>query len=399
MNNESGCEDFFENLLRSVMTMCIRQGLKEINEELKSLNKEEFKLIYSPNIPNLLSMLNIFRRSLGNGDDVNLSDSIMLTEDVGSIIGCSLRERTNLIDMVDKKVSSIRVRGGVDKTTYQVMSIPKMTIPDSHHGICLLQTKMSMIQMLFDTYKIISMELPRKSGKFILSSAEIFNRCPSCTNGHLVKGEYQTMVDIVRESLPLKGVTFEHDPIRHEAVKQAGQIKSIETVQLHQEEVKFSKQSKLNRYGMSLDLVPKGTRKYQVSWNDTTRQRTVNNMFNNKKFKLSHILGETVVMDKCSLNATSKLKITERLMIGSCEQPSDRAMVEMRILDSNLNKSNSYYPFRVTNWSDNEKCKISSYFSSIRDESRYQAADSSEMYNHTQYGLNEDNGFELRQAV
>ena len=112
-NNESGSEDFFENFLLFVMTMCIRQGLKEINEELKSLNKEEFKLIYSPNIPNLLSMLNIFRRSIGNGDDVNLSDSIMLTEDVGSIIGCSSRERTNLIDMVDEKVSSIRVRGGV----------------------------------------------------------------------------------------------------------------------------------------------------------------------------------------------------------------------------------------------------------------------------------------------
>ena len=64
---------------------------------------------------------------------------------------------------------------------------------------------------------------------------------------------------------------FEHYPIRHEALKQAGQIKFIETVQLHQKEVKFSKQSEFNRYGMSLDLVPKGTRKYQgqASWNDT----------------------------------------------------------------------------------------------------------------------------------
>ena len=188
-NNESGSEDFFENFLLSVMTMCIRRGLKEINEELKSLNKEEFKLIYSPNIPNLLSMLNIFRRSLGNSDDVNLSDSIMLTEDVGSIVGCLLRERANLIDMVDEKVSSIRVRGGVHKAAYQLTSIPKMAIPDSHHGISLLQTKMSMIQMLFDTYKIISMELHRKSEKFTLSSAKFFNRCPSCTNGYLVKGE------------------------------------------------------------------------------------------------------------------------------------------------------------------------------------------------------------------
>ena len=136
--------------------------------------------------------------------------------------------------------------------------------------------------------------------------------------------------------------------------------------------MEFSKQSKLNRYGMSLDLVPKGTRKYQgqASWNNTIRQRTVNNVLNNKKFKLSHVLGETVVMDECSLNVTSKLKIIERLMIGCHEQPSDRAMIEMKRLHSYLNESNSYYPFRVTNWSDNEKCKISSYFLSIRDESR-----------------------------
>ena len=203
----------------------------------------------------------------------------MLTEDVGSIICCSLRERTNLVDMVDEKMSSIRVGGGPGTIIYQFTSIPNMTIPDSHNGINLLQTKMSVIQMLFDTYTIISMEFHRKSKKFTLSCAKFFNRCPSCTNGYLAKGEYQTMIDSIRKSLPLKGVTFEHDPIRHKALKQAGQIKFIETVQLHQEEVKFSKQSKLNRYGMSLDLVLKGTRKYQgqVSWNDTARQRTVNN--------------------------------------------------------------------------------------------------------------------------
>ena len=73
-NNES--EEFFENFLLFVMTMCTRQWLEEINEELKSLGKEEFKLIYSPSIPNFLSVLNIFRRSLGNSDDVNLSYNV-----------------------------------------------------------------------------------------------------------------------------------------------------------------------------------------------------------------------------------------------------------------------------------------------------------------------------------
>ena len=200
--------------------MCIRQGLKEINEELKSLGKEEFKLIYSPSIPNLLSVLNISRRSLGN-DDVNLSDSTLLTEVVGSIIGCSLRERTNLIDLVDEKVSSIRVRGVSDKYIYQLPSTPKMIAPASHHEMSLLQTKMSVIQMMFDTHKNVSMKLHKKTEVFTLSSVEFFSRCPSCTNGRLVKGEYQTMIDSIRESLPLKGVMFECDPIRHEALKRA----------------------------------------------------------------------------------------------------------------------------------------------------------------------------------
>ena len=157
--------------------------MKEIIEEL------EFKLIYSRNIPNLLSVLNIFRRSLGNSDNVNLSDSIMLTEDVGLVIGCSSRERANLVDMVDEKMSSIRVGGGPGKIIYQFTSIPNMTIPDSHNGINLLQTKMSVIQMLFDRYTIISMEFHRKSKKFTLSCVKFFNRCLSCTNGYLVKAE------------------------------------------------------------------------------------------------------------------------------------------------------------------------------------------------------------------
>ena len=149
---------------------------------------------------------------------------------------------------------------------------------------------------------------------------------------------------------------------------------------------------------MSLDLVPKGTRKCQGQ-NDTVRQRTVNNVMNNKKFKLSHVLVETVVMDEYSSNVTSKMTLIKRLMAGCHEQVSERALTEIKRLDSYLNESNSYYPFRVTNWSDNEKCKISSYFLSIREESRYQAVDSSGMYNHSRYWLYEDTGFELRQAV
>ena len=77
---------------------------------------------------------------------------------------------------------------------------------------------MDVIKILFDTYKIVSIELHTKTELFTLSSAEFFNRYPSCTNGHLVKGEYQTVVDSIRESLPLKGVVFERDPTRYETL-------------------------------------------------------------------------------------------------------------------------------------------------------------------------------------
>ena len=88
-----------------MMTICIRQGLKEINEELKLLNREEFKLLYSLTILSLLSVLNVFRRSclMRESSGVNLSDPTILTEDVGCVIGRLLKERSNLIDMVDEK--------------------------------------------------------------------------------------------------------------------------------------------------------------------------------------------------------------------------------------------------------------------------------------------------------
>ena len=84
----------------------------------------------------------------------------------------------------------------------------------------------------------------RKIESFTVSSAEFFNRFPSCTNGHLVKGEYQTVVDNIRESLHLKGVVFEGDPTRYETLTRSSQIKFIGELHLQQEEESF--QSKVN---------------------------------------------------------------------------------------------------------------------------------------------------------
>ena len=48
--------------------------------------------------------------------------------------------------------------------------------------------------------------------------------------------------------------------------------------------------------------------------------------------------------------------------------------------DLHFNEENYYYPFRITHWSDIDKCKMSSFFVSFHDESRYQAANRSGMF-------------------
>ena len=55
---------FFKNFLMSVMVMCIKEGMLTINKSLKDRGKEpSFKLLYSPNIINLLTLLNMFQCS------------------------------------------------------------------------------------------------------------------------------------------------------------------------------------------------------------------------------------------------------------------------------------------------------------------------------------------------
>ena len=71
------------------------------------------------------------------------------------------KERSNLIDMVDEKVTSIRNNGGSNRNAFQLTRVPTRITPDSHCGMSLLQTKMDVIQILFHTYKIVSIELQK----------------------------------------------------------------------------------------------------------------------------------------------------------------------------------------------------------------------------------------------
>ena len=168
------------------------------------MDKPQFKLLYSPSVVNLLSILNKFRQSLEDDGDLNLSDSRLLTESMGSSIGSMLMERANLLNLMSDKISFLQSHKNTNLNVFKLTSV-LIGLLDEHHGISDLQTKMMTIQILFDVYKVVSIELHRKVNRTEVHSTDFFDCCPSCVNGFLMKGEYQTMVDSVRECLPLIG--------------------------------------------------------------------------------------------------------------------------------------------------------------------------------------------------
>ena len=92
----------------------------------------------------------------------------------------------------------------------------------------------------------------------------------------------------------------------------------------------------------------------------------------------------------------SKLRFINNSL--KCCNP-ERISKEIRDLELMLQDAKTYYPFRISSWDDNTKFTMSSYFVSIRDESRYQSADTSGTYGSSSYGLNQDDDFDLRQSV
>ena len=154
-------EDFLENFNVSIMThYCMRCGMKEINEEMVWLKKDEhdFWLLYSPNIVHLLSALNMFRRSHCN--QVQLTDRTLICEKSGSMIGCLLMERSNLLGDVDNVVSGIRLNERGCCNVDDLLGLALMYC-DDHKMISHIQSKLVILQTLFDVYKLVSIELHR----------------------------------------------------------------------------------------------------------------------------------------------------------------------------------------------------------------------------------------------
>ena len=131
----------------------------------------------------------------------------LLKENVGLLIGRMLDKRCDLLSEVSEKITFLRSSSSVNANIDRVTGLPS-DIVNTHKGVVDLQTKMLVVQALFDLYKVISIELHRcidykSKYEFHDRGTDFFKRCPSCVNGYLMRNEYQTMINSIRESLPL----------------------------------------------------------------------------------------------------------------------------------------------------------------------------------------------------
>ena len=198
---------FMENFIHSIMIHCLHNAMRSIDEELNTDSKP-FRLLYSPSVMNLLNLLNVFRRS--SCTDVELTDSTLLTERVGCMLGALLVQHTKMVRKANEVISGIRLNCCSGCDVNKIIGFNDDNVSIDHESPTILQMKLTAVQVMFDLYKLISIELHGgNKGNF-------FSCCPTCTNDHLMKEDYQILIDSVRESVPMKNVMCSKDPLRHE---------------------------------------------------------------------------------------------------------------------------------------------------------------------------------------
>ena len=106
--------------------------------------------------------------------------------------------------------------------------------------------------VLFDLFKILSIELHRKKGN------DFYSTCPTCTEGWLMKTEHQSVIESIREYMPLNDclIDFDEDPLRFEHIS-PGSITFVDTQCGNRNFVHgHMTQADISRMGSNCDLVP-----------------------------------------------------------------------------------------------------------------------------------------------
>ena len=245
---------------------------------------------------------------------------------------------------------------------------------DVHTKADKLQTMVVAFNVLFDVFKILSIKLHRKKGN------NFYSTCPTCTEGWLMKTERQSVIESIREYIPLNDclIDFDKDPLRFEHIFPSS-ITFVDTQSGNHNFVHgYMTQVDISRMGSNCDLVPEPHREITKDMS-TTQSSSIMNVRALSRTKggvnsmLARLLGRNLNMQTHRLSSSMK---------------TDPEEVKFKRLQDHLSSDCKYNPFKFCNTRDNEKLRLSSFFMSIQDRSRYQACDRSGTYSKETYDFN-----------
>ena len=207
--------EFYENFVLDVVKYSLRYAMKKINECIGQVNK--FRPIFSPCVVYLLKSLNVLRRSLDV--DMELTCIELISEKHGSLLGAMLSERHSLINNAGFNLNCLRN----ENTSSSVIPTDHPTA-DVHTKADKLQTMVVAFNVLFNVFKMLNIELHRKKGN------DFYSTCPMCTEGWLMKMVHQSVIEGIREYMPLNNclIDFDEDLLRFEHIS-PGSIMFVDT--------------------------------------------------------------------------------------------------------------------------------------------------------------------------
>ena len=231
----------------------------------------------------------------------------------------------------------------------------------NHERMNDLQTKMTVFNVLIDVYKILSIEIHRGE------SPTFMNCCPTCIDGYLMKEEYQTFVDSIRECLPIKNVSVddEEDPLRFEKIS-SGSLTFLENQSGDRNFVQsFITQADVSRQSSNCDIAPPALRNKDSMTKDKQKMQLPC-----RTMRLHSSSNINELSNRC-------LTTRARTLHQSLIKPTFMTHVRAKEFERYFSNDCRYNPFRMVNNGPNDGLKMALFFTSIKDRYRYQASDRS----------------------
>ena len=354
----------------------LRKAMWMLERDLKTsdnmMTYEGLRPLFSPSCTHLLTLLNVLRR----GCDVpkrSLSDSELMTEKSGSLLGSILRERSALLKDCYATCRCMRMdktKGVLDSSRIgrKLLTSYDNGVFDHREDVNEFETKAFTYQVLINVYKYLSVDVHHWKGVY----------CPTCHPTHLIKQELQTMIESVREANPLgmEGVRLStNDPVNIEPIELASRIKFLEREKENVDLIdEFRKHSEVGKMINDCDLVAQGFREYPKREKKIVQRSGASNEMND--LLTIHMRDFSRVSQAGHVGMRS---VREQLNRELIEDREDSIEAQARE-DSFFCPDVGYYPYKLSFWSDVECCKIASTFTSMRDDVRYQGCDRAGTY-------------------